>query len=271
MTDKSPLGVASEYPQTYAPEQLFAIARAESRATVGLGNDLPFHGTDIWTAWELTWLDANGLPQVAIAEIRVPAESPNIVESKSLKLYLNSFAMTHFESLQAVTRTLCADIGTCIGSPVDVRLDRPQTMAGKKTGILDGDCLDDRPLHCDSWEVDAGFLVADIDTEVSESLHSHLLRSLCPVTHQPDSGSVLISYRGPRIDRDGLLRYIVSYRQHADFHECCVERMFLDIMARCAPTELTVHARYQRRGGIDINPVRSSVETAAEIPRLWQQ
>ena len=271
MTDKLPLGRSANYPQTYSPEQLFGIARAENRATLGLASALPFHGTDIWNAWELTWLDSGGLPQVASAEIRVPADSPNIVESKSLKLYLSSFAMTRYETDTAVIGTVSEDIGACVGSPVEVRLEHPNETAGKTTGKLEGDCLDDRQLQCEKWEVDAGLLLTESDTHVSEALYSHLLHSLCPVTDQPDSGSVQIKYRGPRIDRDGLLRYIVSYRQHADFHESCVERMFIDIMNRCAPTELTVYARFQRRGGIDINPFRSNFETSAPNPRLWQQ
>ena len=271
MTDKSPLGRTTIYPQTYSPEQLFAIARAESRATLGLARTLPFHGSDIWNAWELTWLDADGLPQVASAEIRVPADSPNIVESKSLKLYLCSFAMTCFQSDTAVSGALCDDIGACVGAPVEVRLDRPNETAGRSSGKLEGDCLDDRTLKCEDWQVNAGFLHTEGVSDVSETLHSHLLHSLCPVTDQPDSGSVQVRYRGPRIDHDGLLRYIVSYRQHADFHENCVERMFIDIMERCSPKDLTVYARYQRRGGIDINPFRSNFETTAPNPRLWQQ
>ena len=271
MTDKSPLGRPADYAQEYSPEQLFAIPRADSRATLGLANSLPFHGTDIWNAWELSWLDQNGLPQVACAEIHVPADSPNIVESKSLKLYLNSFAMTRFEDGTSVTSALGNDIGACVGAPVVIRLDHPNETMGRSTGTLEGYCLDGRHLKCEKWQVDAGSLVTESNSDVSEALHSHLLRSLCPVTGQPDSGSVQIKYRGPRIDRDGLLRYIVSYRQHADFHENCVERMFIDIMDRCSPTELTVYARYQRRGGIDINPFRSNFETTPPNPRLWQQ
>jgi 7-cyano-7-deazaguanine reductase len=271
MTRKSPLGKAADYPQRYSPEQLFPIARADNRAALGLGSSLPFHGADIWNAWELTWLNAQGTPQVACAEVRIPAKSPNIIESKSLKLYLSSFAMTSLESDEAVTETLRDDIAACAGTAVEVQLLRPDNMTGAATGQLAGDCLDGRPVSCKTWQVDSDLLQSNSNTIVRESLHSHLLRSLCPVTDQPDSGSVQINYRGPKIDRNGLLRYIVSYRQHNDFHENCVERMFVDILACCQPTELTVYARYQRRGGIDINPFRSNFETTAPNTRLWQQ
>ena len=283
MTNKSPLGTTTDYPQHYSPEQLFGIARAENRATLGLATAMPFHGVDIWNAWELTWLASNGLPQVACVEVQVPADSPQIVESKSLKLYLGSFTMTEFASEGAVADALRNDIGACVGTDVEIRLVRPDTFSTANIGILAGDCLDDSSVACDTWQVDAGLLrlerrlenkaakQADDQPIVAETLHSHLLRSLCPVTGQPDCGSVMIEYRGPRIDRDSLLTYIVSYRQHADFHENCVERMFLDILQRCEPTELTVYARYQRRGGIDINPFRSTDPAAQPLPRLNRQ
>ncbi len=271
MNSNSPLGKNSDYPQQYSPEQLFGIARAENRAALGLDHDLPFSGEDIWNAWELTWLDEGGMPQVACAEIRVAADSPNIVESKSLKLYLGSFTMTRFDSAAAVTDALQNDISACCGVEVQVRLFSPDETAAAEYGLLEGSTLDDRAVSCDTWEVNAGLLQADPVSTVNESLHSNLLRSLCPVTGQPDSGSILIKYRGPRIDRDSLLRYIVSYRQHADFHENCVERVFVEIMQHCAPTKLTVYARYQRRGGIDINPFRSNFEASAANIRLWQQ
>jgi len=271
MTSESPLGNAADYPQHYDPRRLVSIARSDSRTRLGLDGALPFHGTDIWNAWELTWLAADGLPQVASVEIRVPASSPAIVESKSLKLYMGSLAMERYVSGESVAATLRNDIGACVGAAIDLRLYRPDETDGETTGQLPGDCLDSRPVQCETWQVDASLLGSEIGEVVSESLHTHLLRSLCPVTGQPESGSVQISYRGPRIDRDGLLRYLVSYRQHADFHENCVERMFVDLMARCSPTELTVYARYQRRGGIDINPFRSNFETAAPNTRLWQQ
>ena len=234
MTNKSPLGTTTDYPQHYSPEQLFGIARAENRAALGLATAMPFHGVDIWNAWELTWLASNGLPQVACVELRVPADSPHIIESKSLKLYLGSFTMTEFASEAAVADALSNDIGACVGADVEIHLARPDTFSAASIGILAGDCLDRGHVTCDTWQVDAGLLClnkqvekqADEQPIVAETLHSHLLRSLCPVTGQPDCGSVMIQYRGPRIDRESLLKYIVSYRQHADFHENCGVTMF---------------------------------------------
>ncbi len=265
MIKDSPLGQETDYPDTYAPELLFPIARTDSRPA-----DMPaFFGCDVWNAWELTWLGKRGTPRVAVAEIRVPAESPHIVESKSLKLYLNSFSMSRFASRDEVSARIAGDLSTAAGAEVSVRLDSADaddTVAG-----LPGDCLDDLEIRCDRWDVDPGPLTSDADDVVQESPHTHLLRSLCPVTAQPDTGSLLISYRGPRVDRDGLLRYIVSFRRHTDFHEACVERIYKDLLERCAPESLTVYARYQRRGGIDINPYRSTERGDPDNPRLWRQ
>jgi 7-cyano-7-deazaguanine reductase len=271
MTEKIPLGRTTAYPEQYSPELLYAIARTGNRGALGHGDELPFHGTDIWNAWELTWLDSDGLPQVGTAEIRVPASSPNIIESKSLKLYLNSFAMTPYTSTSDVAETIEQDLGEAAGADVDVRVQRPSETDAMANAQLPGDSLDDQQLRCDAYEIDATLLSTDSDDVVTEDLHSHLLRSLCPVTSQPDTASILITYTGPRIDRAGLLRYIVSYRQHQDFHETCVERMFLDILEHCKPEKLSVYARYQRRGGIDINPFRSNHETDAPNLRLWRQ
>ena len=271
MTDESPLGRQSTYLEQYSPGLLYAIARTDNREALGLGDDLPFHGTDIWNAWELTWLDDDGLPQVGTAGIRVPASSPNIIESKSLKLYLNSFAMTRCASTGDVAEMIEQDLSDAAGVDVAVQVQRPSETDASTVAQLPGESLDDQQVSCDTYEVDAGLLKADSDDVVTESLHSHLLRSLCPVTSQPDTGSVLVSYSGPRIDPAGLLQYIVSYRQHQDFHETCVERIFLDIMERCKAEELTVYARYQRRGGIDINPFRSNCEAEPPNPRLWRQ
>jgi len=271
MTNESPLGRQSTYLEQYSPGLLYAIARAGNREALGLGDDLPFRGTDIWNAWELTWLDNDGLPQVGTAEIRVPASSPNIIESKSLKLYLNSFAMTSCASIGDVSEMIEQDLSNVTGTDVAVQVKRPAETDASAVEQLPGDSLDDQRTACDTYEVDAHLLEADADDVVTESLHSHLLRSLCPVTGQPDTGSVLVSYTGPRIDRAGLLQYIVSYRQHQDFHETCVERIFLDIMERCKPEKLSVHARYQRRGGIDINPYRSNFKDDPPNPRIWRQ
>lgn len=268
MGHDSPLGKGTAYNSQYDPELLFAISRAESRQVLDLTDAFPFSGTDIWNAWELTWLSKSGVPQVAVAEFRVPFDSPCLVESKSLKLYLNSFSMSRFESVDEVRELIARDLSAGAGAPVEVRLFASAEALPLSTAA--GDCIDSSATNCDVFEVDAGLLSAD-GAIVSEQLHSHLLRSLCPVTSQPDIGSVLITYRGPQIDHASLLKYIVSYREHNDFHEACVERMFMDILRRCRPTELSVYARYQRRGGIDINPFRSNFETAARNTRLWRQ
>jgi 7-cyano-7-deazaguanine reductase len=266
-----PLGKTTSYPDRYAPELLFAISRSDSREMLGLGREQPFDGVDIWTAWELTWLAPNGMPRVATASIRIPADSPRIVESKSLKLYLGSFAMSRHDGEDAVRDLLQSDIGDCVGSDIAVSVEPLGAHSGSATATLPGATLDDQPVDCDAFEVDASLLRSDRQAVVEETLHTDLLRSLCPVTNQPDSGSVLVRYAGPAIDHAALLRYIVSYRRHCDFHENCVERMFVDILERCHPERLTVYARYQRRGGIDINPFRSNFETDPPDLRLWRQ
>lgn len=266
-----PLGRETDYPQKYAPEVLCPISRRESRATLGLADELPFTGVDIWNAWELTWLGPGGLPGVATAEIHVPADSPNIVESKSLKLYLNSFAMSTFASETAVAETIARDLSPCVGAPVKVSVLPVSGTEARQAARLAGINLDSLEVSCTDWEVNADLLQADPASMVAEDLYSHLLRSLCPVTAQPDIGSLQISYRGPRIDHEGLLRYIVSFREHNDFHEACIERMFVDLLERCSCEDLTVSARYQRRGGIDINPFRSNSGEAPLNLRLWRQ
>ena len=268
MAGETPLGKQTEYADQYDPGLLFAIPRADSRDAMGLGNELPFNGCDIWTAWEITWLNTAGVPQVASAEILVPAYSPNLIESKSLKLYLGSYAMTRIDTLASLQRMIEKDLNNCTGDEVELRLhtDGDDTNLGE----CDGSCIANTSAECATYDVDPTLLKCDGE-HVVESLHSHVLRSLCPVTDQPDLGSVMVSYEGPKIDPDSLLRYIVSFRQHNDFHEACVERMFLDISERCGPEKLTVYARYQRRGGIDINPFRSNFEAPPSRLRLRRQ
>ncbi len=268
MTRGSPLGKKSTFSGQYDPGLLFAIPRAESRGALGLGNDLPFNGCDIWNAWELTWLGPNGVPQVVSAMIRIPAYSPNIIESKSLKLYLGSFAMTTVASTDALKEMVTTDLRACTGTDIQLQLHSSANDAAIEE--LPGVGIDSADARCDAYDVDASFLEVDNDI-ANETLHSNVLRSLCPVTNQPDMGSVLISYRGPRISHAGLLQYIVSFREHNEFHEACVERMFIDILERCEPEQLTVYARYQRRGGIDINPFRSNFESDPPNTRLWRQ
>ncbi len=271
MTTNNPLGRATTYPDRYTADALHAIARADSRETLLRGAEVPFHGADYWRAWELSWLDAAGVPRVASAEIVVPCDSPNLFESKSLKLYLGSFAMSRFEDESEVADAIRRDLSACAGAEVGVTLRGPASCNTRDAWRLPGISIDNEATRCDRYEITPELLAADASRPVSESLHSDLLRSLCPVTGQPDIGSVLVSYRGPKIDRESLLRYIVSYRQHPDFHEACVERMFVDLLQCCHPEQLTVFACYQRRGGIDINPFRSNFEAVAPSLHLWRQ
>lgn len=262
------LGRSSDYPDTLTAELLYPVARADGRAALKLGDALPFTGVDLWTAWEMSWLDTAGRPVVAVLSLAVPADSPALIESKSLKLYLNSYAMSRFASADEVANRLRADLGQCVQSTVQVQLQPGGATAGFSE--LPGICIDREDVVCNRYELDVTLLRSGGDT-VRETLHSHVLRSLCPVTGQPDTGSVMIRYRGPRIDRGALLAYIVSFRRHSDFHELCVERIFSDLQSRCAAEELTVYARYNRRGGIDINPFRSNVDNDAPDLRLWRQ
>jgi 7-cyano-7-deazaguanine reductase len=263
--DQSLLGQATAYADQYDAALLFPIARAPQRAALGLGASLPFLGADLWTAFELSWLNVRGKPQVALAHITVPCESVNLIESKSLKLYLNSFNNTRFADATEVVARLRADLteaawrGGVVQSSVGVRLVAADLFDREPIEELDGLSLDRLDLDCDRYTPAPELLsAATLEAPVSEVLTSKLLRSNCPVTGQPDWGSVQISYFGPQIDQAGLLRYIISFRNHQGFHEHCVERIFLDIQARCQPHKLSVYARYTRRGGLDINPFRTS-------------
>lgn len=268
-----PLGQPTEYPMSYTPSLLFPVARSEGRAAIGLPAQgaLPFHGVDIWTHYEVSWLDMQGKPCIAVAEIRVPASSACLIESKSMKLYFNSLNFQRFENKAEFLQCVEKDLGQVAQAPVSLRLVLPHAYAEVAVAELPGECLDDLPLHCHEFVLNPQVLMADSAREVEETLYSHLLRSNCPVTNQPDWGSVMIRYRGPAIDRMGLLAYLVSYRHHADFHEQCVERIFMDIWRRCCPQELTVYARYTRRGGLDINPFRSTVQDFPPPARLFRQ
>lgn len=268
---ENPLGRPSVAPRHPAPEVLFPVPRSAARASLDLHAPLPFHGEDLWNAWELSWLDPQGRPIVAVAEVRIPAASPNLIESKSLKLYLTSLAFSPYPSAAVVRDLIARDLAGCAGCPVDVTLRTDTIAAGYAIADLPGACIDNEKAQFDAATVDANLLRTIPGPDVTESLHSHLLRSLCPVTGQPDTGSILVSYRGPRIDRGALLEYLVSFRDHQAFHEACVERIFVDVKRRCAPAQLTVYARYNRRGGLDINPFRSDFESEPANTRLWRQ
>ena len=263
--EHSPLGKSTPYADRYDASLLFPIPRAAKRAEIGVGAALPFHGVDVWNAYELSWLDARGKPVVALAEFRVPATSPNIIESKSFKLYLNGFAQERVESAERLAQTLTRDLADAAGAAVAVHLSEARARS-HAVADLAGESLDTQALDIDCYgPPQADYLTADATpAPVHETLVSDLLRSNCPVTGQPDWGSVQIAYAGAPIDRAGLLRYLVSFREHSEFHEQCVERIFMDITARCAPQRLSVYARYTRRGGLDINPFRSS--EAAAMP-----
>ncbi|NLS14151.1 NADPH-dependent 7-cyano-7-deazaguanine reductase QueF [Vibrio sp. SM6] len=253
------LGKATQYSHDYDPTLLQAVPRSLNRDDLALGDTLPFVGHDIWTLYELSWLNARGLPQVAIGEVAIPAHSANLIESKSFKLYLNSYNQTRFSSWQAVQNQLIEDLSACAGTPVQVAVNPLSHYNGQPIVSMNGDCIDDQDIDIKSYEFDASLLTdAASDIVVEETLHSHLLKSNCLITNQPDWGSVEIRYCGGQIDKEKLLRYLVSFREHNEFHEQCVERIFCDIMHYCAPSKLTVYARYTRRGGLDINPYRST-------------
>lgn len=267
------LGKNTEYVSVYSPSLLFPIPRQQSRLQLGMeAGVLPFRGVDIWTAYEVSWLNDNGKPEVAVAEFEVPASSPAIIESKSFKLYLNSFNQTVFANSDNVAQALMADLSRAAGAAVNVRLTPLQQATWSGSGHFAGECIDNEPVQIDCYSPNPDLLqVQDSGSVVSESLYSNLLKSNCPVTGQPDWASVLIQYRGAPIDRASLLQYIISFREHQDFHEHCVERMFLDIQQRCQPDVLTVYARYTRRGGLDINPYRTNGAEGPVEVRLLRQ
>ena len=263
--EHSQLGKASSYADQYDAALLFPIPRAGKRLELGITGAPPFLGADLWTALELSWLNARGKPQVALAHFTVPCETPNIVESKSFKLYLNSFNQTRFAEAAEVQARLRADIseaawrGAPQASSVGVKLLLPDMFDREPVHELDGLSLDRLDVECSRYTPAPELLSATLgEPPVSEVLTSNLLKSNCPVTGQPDWGSVQIRYSGPQIEQAGLLQYLVSFRKHNEFHEQCVERIFMDLWTRCKPAKLSVYARYTRRGGLDINPFRTS-------------
>lgn len=263
---ESPLGKSTGYISSYEPSLLFPISRANKRAELGLSSALPFFGMDVWNAYEVSWLNLRGKPQVAVATLLVPADSPNIVESKSLKLYLNSLNQTRLVDANALADLLRSDISAAVGASIQVRLTGSGDFDKLSMGELEGLLLDRLDIEVDSFRPDPSLLkVNQEEAPVEEKLVSHLLKSNCPVTNQPDWASVQIHYHGPAINQEGLLRYLIGFREHQEFHEQCVERIFMDLLRQCVPSKLMVLARYTRRGGIDINPWRSNF-SLSKIP-----
>ena len=267
------LGQKTEYASQYDRTLLQPVPRALNRDGLGITGNQPFSiGADIWTAYEISWLNEKGLPQVAIADIYLDYQSQNLIESKSFKLYLNSFNQSKFADFNTVQQTMQRDLIECAQGDVKVRLNPVVVYDSQKINYLQGDCIDEQDIEITSYEFNANWLKDCVSDEiVEEKLVSHLLKSNCLITNQPDWGTLHIHYVGNKIDHEKLLRYVVSFRQHNEFHEQCVERIFCDLMHYAKPEKLTVYARYTRRGGLDINPFRSNFENLPENLRLARQ
>ncbi|HHE9995479.1 TPA: NADPH-dependent 7-cyano-7-deazaguanine reductase QueF [Haemophilus influenzae] len=267
------LGQKTEYASQYDRTLLQPVPRALNRDGLGITQNQPFTiGADIWTAYEISWLNEKGLPQVAIADIYLDYQSQNLIESKSFKLYLNSFNQSKFADFNAVQQTMQGDLSECAQGDVKVRLNPVAVYDSQKIDHLQGDCIDEQDIEITSYEFNADWLKDCVSDEiVEEKLVSHLLKSNCLITNQPDWGTLHIHYIGKKINHEKLLRYVVSFRQHNEFHEQCVERIFCDLMHYAKPEKLTVYARYTRRGGLDINPFRSNFENLPENLRLARQ
>ena len=267
------LGQKTEYASQYDRTLLQPVPRALNRDGLGITQNQPFTiGADIWTAYEISWLNEKGLPQVAIADIYLDYQSQNLIESKSFKLYLNSFNQSKFADFNVVQQTMQRDLSECAQGDVKVRLNPVAVYDSQKIDHLQGDCIDEQDIEITSYEFNADWLKDCVSDEiVEEKLVSHLLKSNCLITNQPDWGTLHIHYVGKKINHEKLLRYVVSFRQHNEFHEQCVERIFCDLMHYAKPEKLTVYARYTRRGGLDINPFRSNFENLPENLRLARQ
>lgn len=273
LPEQSELGKKTEYDPHYNADKLFPIPRKGKRDEIGVPDQLPFFGFDLWNHYEVSWLNEKGKPIVALAEISYGCETPCIIESKSMKLYFNSFNNTKFKDEHFVQALIKKDLEERVGGAVTVNI-LPLNNIHEKINFaeLSGECLDELDVECSTYEVEPSLLTTE-NKMVEETLFSNLLKSNCLVTNQPDWGSVQISYKGKKINREGLLRYIVSFRNHNEFHEQCIERIFIDIMKHCQPEELTVDGRYTRRGGLDINPYRSTKNMRPNIQnvRLYRQ
>lgn len=267
------LGKTTAYKAEYDPTLLQPVPRQLARDLIGISADkpLPFVGHDVWHAYELSWLNLHGKPSVALATVTVPYDSPNLIESKSFKLYLNSFNQTKFHDITSVYQALQHDLSACAGKKVDVILHHVNELGSFQPTWLPGRCIDDLDVSITQYDYDPRLLARQSDEIVEEKLHSHLLKSNCLITSQPDWASVFIHYRGAKIDEASLLRYLISFRMHNEFHEQCVERIYQDLSTLLAPEFLAVYARYTRRGGLDINPLRSSEPYTPPNLRLTRQ
>lgn len=264
------LGKAVSYTEHYAPQLLQAVPRSLNREDLAITQQQPFTGEDIWNGYELSWLNEKGKPNIAIMCCSVPYDSPNLIESKSFKLYLNSFNQTKVATLDELQQMLERDLSQCAGKQVTVSLYTPKQFSAFQVQELEGECLDELDIEVEHYSPQQNMLQTS-SAQVTETLCSHLLKSNCLITSQPDWASIQIRYQGNKIDRQALLKYLISFRSHNEFHEQCVERIFCDILTQCKPDKLTVYARYTRRGGLDINPFRSNFETRAQNTRLARQ
>ncbi len=270
--NQSFLGKKVSYIDQYDPALLFPIPREQKRAEIGIHGGLPFYGYDTWNAFELSWLNAKGKPVVALARFDIACDSQNLIESKSFKLYLNSFNNTKFESTNQVQTLLQRDLTEAAQGEVSVEIYSVDDINSIPIKNFDAQCIDDQDVEINAYTVEPAFLCANENKITYEKIYSNLLKSNCLVTGQPDWGSVMIEYSGSKINHEGLLKYIISFRNHNEFHEQCVERIFMDVLMHCKPQKLTVHARYTRRGGLDINPIRSTEEiNPAENSRMVRQ
>ncbi|GGF65247.1 NADPH-dependent 7-cyano-7-deazaguanine reductase QueF [Alteromonas lipolytica] len=265
------LGQKVDYIEQYSPSLLQGVPRTLSRDQIGVSHPLPFDGIDIWNGYELSWLNPKGKPQVAILQCRVPINSANLIESKSFKLYLNSFNQSVFSGKDEITEVITRDLSACAEAPVEVQLFPASAFSQLNLGELSGTVIDDLDIEIHDYQPNPQLLKTTGGAATSETLVSHLLKSNCLITSQPDWASVQIHYEGEPIDHAGLLAYLISFRRHNEFHEQCIERIFCDVMAQCHPVKLAVYARYTRRGGLDINPMRSNCDFSVTNDRLARQ
>ncbi len=267
------LGQRTEYKNQYDPSLLQAVPRSLNRDSLGITEQQPFTiGADIWTLYELSWLNAKGVPQVAIADVVLDFRSENLIESKSFKLYLNSFNQTRFNSVEEVQQRIQHDLSQCASGQISVKIYKLSALTQQTISDFAGECIDEQDIQIDHYRFSADYLQNCANGEmVEETLVSHLLKSNCLITSQPDWGSIQIHYVGKKLDREKLLRYLISFREHNEFHEQCVERIFCDLMQFARPEKLTVYARYTRRGGLDINPFRSNFEAIPTNSRMARQ